>query len=250
MSRSMHLLSHFGAALLSRFATGLLASGLGGVLMICQWGHAAEPPTSPVPASLEMMQLLRDEHGLVANMVKVQLATERGELHSQRAASAGPDAPVGVHCVAAKQSPPNGTRSPNDLRVEACWRCEKPCGRLATIPSFNRPARAAVECCVLRGLFRGQTASRSFGLTAAENAEFGSQRPPTTVPFGVRRAARRAKSNGRWVQTPRMVFLGRGSLPPPRQPQAHSSPSGAWGSFSHVLFKDRHALVGPPGIRL
>jgi hypothetical protein len=84
MSRSMHLLSHFGAALVSRFDTGLLASGLGGV---------AEPPTSPVPASLEMMQLLRDEHGLVANMVKVQLATERGELHSQRAASAGPDAP-------------------------------------------------------------------------------------------------------------------------------------------------------------
>jgi hypothetical protein len=92
MSRSMHLLSHFGAALLSRFATGLLASGLSGVLMICQWGHAAEPPTYPVPASLEMMQLLRDEHVLVANMVKVQLATERGELHSQRAASAGPDA--------------------------------------------------------------------------------------------------------------------------------------------------------------
>jgi hypothetical protein len=91
MSRSMHLLAHFGAAILSRFATGLLASGLSGVLMICQWGHAAEP-TSPVPASLEMMQLLRDEHGLVADMVKAQFATERGELHSQRAASAGPDA--------------------------------------------------------------------------------------------------------------------------------------------------------------
>jgi hypothetical protein len=92
MSRSIHLLSHFGAALLSRFATGLLASGLSGVLMICQWGHAAEPPTYPVPASLEMMQLLRDEHGLVADMVKAQFATERGEIHSQRAASAGPDA--------------------------------------------------------------------------------------------------------------------------------------------------------------
>src|SRR5262249_30068394 len=85
MSRSMHLLSHFGAALLSRFATGLLGSGLSGVLMICQWSHAAEPPAYPVPASLEMMQLLRDEHDLVADMVKVQLATERGELHSQRA---------------------------------------------------------------------------------------------------------------------------------------------------------------------
>jgi hypothetical protein len=92
MSRSMRLLSRFAAALLSRFAAGLLASGPSGVLMICQWGYAAEPPAYPVPASLEMMQLLRDEHGLVADMVKAQLATERGELHGQRAASAGPDA--------------------------------------------------------------------------------------------------------------------------------------------------------------
>ena len=29
------------------------------------------------PASLEMMQVLRDEHGLMANMVRAQLATER-----------------------------------------------------------------------------------------------------------------------------------------------------------------------------
>jgi hypothetical protein len=87
MSRGMHLLSCFGAALLSRFAAGILGSGLSAVLMICQWGYAAEPPAYPVPASLEMMQLLRDEHGLVTDMVKAQLATERKDLPRRRTVS-------------------------------------------------------------------------------------------------------------------------------------------------------------------
>jgi hypothetical protein len=63
--------------LLSRFAAGLLASLLSGFLINGQWGHAAEPPAYPAPASLEMMRLLSDEHGLVADMVKAQLAAER-----------------------------------------------------------------------------------------------------------------------------------------------------------------------------
>jgi hypothetical protein len=52
-----------------------------------QWGRAAEPPAFPTPASLEMMQLLRDEHGLVTDMVKAQLATERKDLPRQRTVS-------------------------------------------------------------------------------------------------------------------------------------------------------------------
>jgi hypothetical protein len=104
MSRSVQLLSRFGAALLTRFATGLLASGLSGVLMICQWGHAAEPPAYPVPASLEMMQLLRAEHGLVTDMVKAQLATERKDLPRQRTvSSADLDLPLrGTRAIAAR----------------------------------------------------------------------------------------------------------------------------------------------------
>jgi hypothetical protein len=73
--------------LLSQFAAALLTSTLSGVLMNGQWGHAAVPPASPTPASLEMMQLLRDEHGLVADMVKAQLATETKDLPRQRTVS-------------------------------------------------------------------------------------------------------------------------------------------------------------------
>jgi hypothetical protein len=46
---------------------------IAGVLMSYQWGQAAEPPLVKVtPASPEMMQLLRDEHGLARDMLKVQ----------------------------------------------------------------------------------------------------------------------------------------------------------------------------------
>ena len=61
-----------------RFLTaGLVAVGLTGFVMASQWGNAAEPPAYPVPATPEMMQLVRDEHDLVADMIKAQLAVER-----------------------------------------------------------------------------------------------------------------------------------------------------------------------------
>ena len=64
---------------LSRFlSTAVLASVIGGVLLSYEWKHAVGPPVAQVaPASLEMMQILRDEHGLIANMLKAQLTTER-----------------------------------------------------------------------------------------------------------------------------------------------------------------------------
>jgi hypothetical protein len=64
---------------LSRFlGTVVLASVIGGSLLSFEWIHAAGPPVVQVtPASLEMMRLLRDEHGLMANMVKAQLSTDR-----------------------------------------------------------------------------------------------------------------------------------------------------------------------------
>ena len=62
---------------LSRFlSTAVLASVIGGVLLSYEWKHAVGPPVAQVaPASLEMMQILRDEHGLIANMLKAQLTT-------------------------------------------------------------------------------------------------------------------------------------------------------------------------------
>ena len=65
---------------------GLVAVGLTGFVMASQWGYAAEPPAYPVPATPEMMQLVRDEHDLVADMIKVQLAAERDRFAEERTA--------------------------------------------------------------------------------------------------------------------------------------------------------------------
>ena len=71
---------------------GLVAVGLTGFVMASQWGYAAEPPAYPVPASPEMMQLVRDEHDLVADLIKDQLAAERDRYAEQRTAITAPRA--------------------------------------------------------------------------------------------------------------------------------------------------------------
>lgn len=81
--------------LLNRFlGTAALAGVIGGLLASYQWGHAAGPSLVPVtPASAEMMQLLRDEHGLVATMISTRLETERKKLaarEADRSGTAGP----------------------------------------------------------------------------------------------------------------------------------------------------------------
>jgi hypothetical protein len=56
-----------------------LVSVIAGVLVSYEWGHTAESrPVRVIPASPEMMQLLRDEHDLMADMLKAQVANERG----------------------------------------------------------------------------------------------------------------------------------------------------------------------------
>jgi hypothetical protein len=61
--------------LLSRFlGTAVLASVIGGMLFSFEWIHGAGPPVvQGTPASLEMMQVLRDEHTLMTNVIKAQL---------------------------------------------------------------------------------------------------------------------------------------------------------------------------------
>ena len=87
MSRTMPLLGRF-------LSTAAVASVVGGLLLNYQWGHAATPSMVQVtPASPEMMQLLRDEHGLVATMLKAQLATEKRELAANGADHARAEAP-------------------------------------------------------------------------------------------------------------------------------------------------------------
>ena len=67
------------------FSAGLFTVGLTGFVMANQWGYAAEPPAYPVPATPEMMQLLRDEHDLVAE-IPGQLAAERDRYKEPRTA--------------------------------------------------------------------------------------------------------------------------------------------------------------------
>jgi hypothetical protein len=75
---------------------GLVAAGLTGFVMASQWGYAAEPPAYPVPATPEMMQLVRDEHDLVAEMIKAQLAAERDRYAEQRTAITATPSAVGA----------------------------------------------------------------------------------------------------------------------------------------------------------
>jgi hypothetical protein len=88
MSRNIPLLGRF-------LSTAALASLMGGVLLSYQWGHGAGPSMAQVtPASPEMMQLVRDEHGLVATMLKAQLAAEKRELAAGGAGAAAAGAPL------------------------------------------------------------------------------------------------------------------------------------------------------------
>jgi hypothetical protein len=68
----------FEIPVLARFlATGALASVIGGILLGNPWSQpAAPPPAQASRSSPQMMQLMRDEHGLVASMVKAQVAAE------------------------------------------------------------------------------------------------------------------------------------------------------------------------------
>jgi len=58
-----------------------LASLVGGILIAhFQFARAPEPAVAAAPASAEMMQLLRDEHGLMVNFLEAQLANEKKAL--------------------------------------------------------------------------------------------------------------------------------------------------------------------------
>ena len=88
-----------------KFSAGLLAVGLTGFVMASQWGYAAEPPAYPVAAAPEMMQLLRDEHDLVAEMIRGQLAAERDRYKEPRTA------------ISTASVPRPGDRAPSSVRL-------------------------------------------------------------------------------------------------------------------------------------
>jgi hypothetical protein len=64
----------------TKLCVGLLTAIAAGVLMASQRSHAAEP----IPVTSEMMQVVRDEHDLVTDMVREQLAKERDRYKEPR----------------------------------------------------------------------------------------------------------------------------------------------------------------------
>ena len=79
MRFNMPLLRRFFGKLVHDILPAALASLLGGFLIThFQLNRVPEPVTVPVArASPEMMQLLRDEHGLIVDFVKAQVASEK-----------------------------------------------------------------------------------------------------------------------------------------------------------------------------
>ena len=59
----------------TRLMTAVMLASVGGLLLLSSyWVRAEAPRDQATPASLEMMQLLHDEHQLVGEMVKAHLA--------------------------------------------------------------------------------------------------------------------------------------------------------------------------------
>lgn len=97
-----------------------LASAIGGfVLTHYGLGRAQEPAAAQVaPASAEMMQLLRDEHGLIVNFLAAQIAKQKKQLAEEGAPRAAADSEsataaatpprVAVAMAATKPTTPRG----------------------------------------------------------------------------------------------------------------------------------------------
>ena len=63
----------------SRLLTAAMLASVGSLLLLSSyWVRAEAPRGQATPASLEMMQLLHDEHQLVGEMVRAQLALSDG----------------------------------------------------------------------------------------------------------------------------------------------------------------------------
>jgi hypothetical protein len=122
MRHSMPLLRRFVAKLVHDILPAALASVIGGLVFthVHLLGRTPEPAAGR-PASAEMIQLLRDEHGLMADFLDSEMAKEKAQLAAATAApspagaaepaavSAAPRQAVVVPAVlaaAAKSAPP------------------------------------------------------------------------------------------------------------------------------------------------
>jgi hypothetical protein len=93
MRYQMPLLRRLAAKLVHDILPAALASVIGGFLFThFQLGHVPDAG-APGPASAEMMQLLRDEHGTMVNFLNAEMAKEKAQL---AVAEAAPPPPAAV----------------------------------------------------------------------------------------------------------------------------------------------------------
>jgi hypothetical protein len=92
MTRGMPLLFRFFSKLVFDILPAALASVIGGFLFThYDWSGIrvlAPPAERAAPASAEMMQLVRDEHAVVASYLKARVVAERDRLAAEDAAAA------------------------------------------------------------------------------------------------------------------------------------------------------------------
>jgi len=83
------LLARLLTKLLHDVLPAALASLIGGLLFTHFQARMVEPAAQVTSASAEMMQLLRDEHGLIVNFLKAEMTKEKTQLAAAQAAPRG-----------------------------------------------------------------------------------------------------------------------------------------------------------------
>ncbi len=120
MRQEMPSLKRLLSKLVHDILPAALASVIGGFLFThLQLGRWPEPVAAQVtPASDEMMQLLRDEHGLIVNFVQARIANEKKQLTADETTSRGAAESRPAAAAASRSSvvtvaamKPNATRS-------------------------------------------------------------------------------------------------------------------------------------------
>ncbi len=128
------------ARLVSKLVLDILpaaaASLIGGLLFTHYGlGRLIEPAAQVAPASAEMMQLLRDEHGLMVAFLNAELAREKAKLAAEDAVQRGSGEAAAQAMTAAEATTiaalphitPVSAAKPALSRVRRCPRC--PCPR-------------------------------------------------------------------------------------------------------------------------
>jgi hypothetical protein len=111
------------ARLVSKLVLDILpaatASLIGGLLFTHYGlGHVSEPVAQAVPASTEMMQLLRDEHGLMVAFLNAELAREKAKLAAEDAGPGSGEAVIAANTAKTSTETPAATAArPAPLHV-------------------------------------------------------------------------------------------------------------------------------------